>query len=71
MTYKEWKELNKSKWQADIQRVMDFETMYPINAKEYKDRLSQEKKKRSEIMQIKDAKKRREMIAEHMDLFEY
>lgn len=71
MTYKEWKALNKSKWQVDIQRIMDFETMYPLDATEYKKRLSEEKRKRSEIMQIKDTKKRREMIAKHMDLFEY
>lgn len=70
MTYKEWKALNKSKWQVDIQRIMDFETMYPLDAKEYKKRLSEEKRKRSEIMQIKDTKKRREMIAKNMDLFE-
>lgn len=71
MTYKEWKALNKSKWQADIQRIMDFETTYPLDATEYKKRLSEEKRKRSEIMQIKDAKKRREMIAKNMDLFEH
>lgn len=71
MTYKEWKALNKSKWQADIQRIMDFETTYPLDATEYKKRLSEEKRKRSEIMQIKDTKKRREMIAKNMDLFEY
>lgn len=71
MTYKEWKALNKSKWQADIQRIMDFETMHPLDATGYKKRLSEEKRKRSEIMQIKDARRRREMIAKNMDLFEY
>lgn len=71
MTYEEWKALNKSKWQMDIQRVIDFETMYPLDARVFKERMEREKRKRSEIMQIKDAKKRREMIAKHMDLFEY
>lgn len=70
MTYKEWKALNKSKWQVDIQRMMDFETMHPFEAMEYKKRLANEKEKRSDIAGIKDRSKRLKAISENMHLFE-
>lgn len=70
MTYQEWKELNKSTWQTDIKRVMEFESLYLIDAMEYKKRLANEKEKRSDIAGIKDRSKRLKAIAENMHLFE-
>lgn len=70
MTYQEWKALNKSKWQLDIKEVMEFESLRPIDAMEYKKRLAEEKKKRSDIAGIKDRSKRLKAIAENMHLFE-
>lgn len=70
MTYQEWKTANKSTLTHDIQSVLSFEADNPCTAKEYKERLAKEQKKRDEIAGMKDRTARREAIAANMGLFE-
>ncbi len=70
MNYQQWKALSKSSAVKNQIVVSKFERQNPMTAREYKKRLEDEKKKRSEIMAIKDTRKRHEEIAKNMQLFE-
>ena len=70
MNYQQWKVLSKSSAAKNQIAVSNFERQNPMTAREYKKRLEDEKKKRSEIMAIKDTRKRHEEIAKNMQLFE-
>ena len=69
MTYSEWKALKKSSTGAKQRRVIDFECQNPQTARDYKKRLEEEHKKRSEILSIPDTRKRHKAIYENMALF--
>ncbi len=69
MTYSEWKALKKSNVGKKQRRVIDFEYQNPQTARDYKKRLEEEKKKRSEILQITDTMTRHKAISENMALF--
>lgn len=69
MTYSEWKSLKKSSAGRDSKLVFNFECQNPITARDYKKRLAEEQKKRSEIMAIQDTMKRHKAISENMALF--
>jgi len=69
MTYGEWKILSKSNSGAKQRHVIDFERQNPMTAKDYKKRLEEEKKKRSEILAIQDTRARHKAIYENMALF--
>lgn len=70
MTYSEWKALKKSSAGAKQRRIIDFESKNPTTAMDYKKRLEEEKKKRSEILSIPDTRARHKAIYENMALFE-
>lgn len=70
MNYQQWKALSKSSAVKNQIAVSKFERQNPMTASEYKKRLEDEKKKRSEIMAIEDTRKRHEEIAKNMQLFE-
>ena len=63
MNYQQWKALSKSSVGKNRKAVLSFESQNPIVAREYRKRLEDEKKKRSEIMSIEDTRKRHEEIA--------
>lgn len=69
MTYDEWKILSISNSGAKQRHVIDFERQNPMTAKDYKKRLDEEKKKRSEILSIPDTRSRHKAIYENMALF--
>ena len=69
MTYAEWKVLKKSNSGRDMKIVFNFECQNPITAKDYKKRLAEEQKKRSDIMSIQDTMARHKAISENMALF--
>lgn len=63
------KTLKKSNVGKKQRRVIDFEYQNPQTAKDYKKRLEEEKKKRSEILSITDTMTRHKAISENMALF--
>lgn len=69
MTYADWKVLKKSNVGKKQRRVIDFEYQNPQTARNYKKRLEEEKKKRSEILSIPDTRTRHKAIYENMKLF--
>lgn len=70
MTYDEWKILSRSNHWAKKKRVAGFEYENPITTRDYKKRLEEEKKKRSEILSIPDTMTRHKAISENLSLFQ-
>lgn len=71
MTYQEWKVATTRSFWRNQGEISNFERQNPMTAREYKKRLENERKKRSEIMAIKDTAERHKKIAENMALFRY
>ena len=69
MTYQEWKVVATRNFWRNQGEISNFERQNPTMAREYKKRLENERKKRSEIMAIKDTAERHRKIAENMALF--
>lgn len=70
MTYKKWKEVNKSNDLRDMNVAIDFRVQHPALENEYKQRQKAEQAKRDEIMKIKDVSERTRMIAYNLSLFD-
>ncbi len=70
MTYQQWRAATKSNSWQNRGKLSDFERENPTTAQAYKKRLEAEKKKRSEILAIKDTRARHKAIYENMALFE-
>lgn len=70
MTYKKWKEVNKSSDLRDMNAAIDFRVQYPALENEYRQRQKAEQEKRGEIMKIKDVGERTRMIAYNLSLFD-
>lgn len=69
MTYQEWKVATTRSFWRNRGEISNFEHQNPMTAREYKRQLEEEKKKRSEILAIKDTTERHKKIAENMALF--
>lgn len=69
MTYEQFKKFNKSSASVDMVKVINFEREFPVTAANYKKRMENEQRRRSEIMSIPDRRKRLETISKNLSLF--
>lgn len=70
MTYQEYRTAVRRNSCQDRRKILNFESENPMAAQAYKKRLEEEKKKRSEILEIQDTRARHRAIYENMALFE-
>lgn len=69
MDFEKYKKLSRSSASVDMMKVINFEREFPVTAANYKKRIENEQKRRSEIMSITDRRKRLETISRNLSLF--
>lgn len=69
-SFKEWKQLEKSRDAKDTLNLINFRKQYPAVVSDYEKRQVMEDTKRREIMSIKDTSERQAAIAKNIALFQ-